>query len=58
MGKLEKKLGEIVEEIGKKEGYMLIMERRVGGVMYAPSAIDITDRVIRRLNALGTKESG
>jgi outer membrane protein len=36
----------IVEEIGKEEGYLLILERRVGGVVYAPNAIDITDRVI------------
>ena len=45
-----------VEEIGKKERYTLIMERKVGGVMYAPSAIDITDKVIRKLNALEQKK--
>ena len=41
---------EIVEEIGKREGYLLILERRVGGVVYAPNAIDITDRVIEAYN--------
>lgn len=56
LGKLENDLKGIVEEIGKKEGYTLIMEKRVGGVMYAPSAIDITDRVIRKLNALNTED--
>lgn len=53
LGKLENKVGNIIEEIGKKEGYTLILERRAGGVIYAPSAIDITDKVIRKLNALG-----
>ncbi|MDL1973294.1 MAG: OmpH family outer membrane protein [Deltaproteobacteria bacterium] len=56
LGKLENDLKGIIEEIGKKEGYTLIMERRVGGVMYAPSTIDITDRVIRKLNALSTED--
>ncbi|MBW2646964.1 MAG: OmpH family outer membrane protein [Deltaproteobacteria bacterium] len=56
LGKLEKNVSVIVEEIGKKEGYTLIMERKVGGVMYAPSAIDITDKVIRKLNALEQKK--
>ncbi|MDY6839124.1 MAG: OmpH family outer membrane protein [Thermodesulfobacteriota bacterium] len=40
----------IVEDIGKREGYLLILERRVGGVVYAPHAIDITDRVIEAYN--------
>ncbi len=56
LGKLEKNVSVIVEEIGKKEGYTLIMERKVGGVMYAPSAIDLTDKVIRKLNALDQKK--
>ena len=40
----------IVDDIGKKEGYLLILEKRVGGVVYNPSAIDITDRVIEEYN--------
>jgi hypothetical protein len=32
------------------------MERRVGGVMYAPNDIDITDRVIRKLNTLAQEK--
>ena len=56
LGELEQKVGELVEEIGKKEGYTLIMERRVGGVMYAPNDIDITDKVIHKLNAIAQKK--
>jgi outer membrane protein len=58
LGELEQKVDKIVEEIGKKEGYTLIMERRVGGVMYAPNDIDITDKVIRKLNTHAQKEEG
>jgi outer membrane protein len=46
---------QIVEEIGKREGYLLILERRVGGVVYAPNAIDITDRVIEAYNEQDAK---
>lgn len=56
LGKLEKKVSTIVEAIGKKDGYTLIMERKIGGVIYAPSTINITDRVIRKLNALGQNQ--
>ena len=56
LGELGQKVGKIVEEIGKKEGYTLIMQRNGGGVMYAPNEIDITDKVIRKLNALSQKE--
>jgi outer membrane protein len=53
---LEKKLIEqlkddvfvLVNEIGKKEGYLLIISKI--GVLYSPSTIDITDQLIKRLN--------
>jgi len=33
----------------------LIIDRRVGGVLYAPNAIDITDKVIEEYNAMDRK---
>jgi outer membrane protein len=39
-----------LENIGKKEGYAMIIEKRAGGVVYAPSSMDITDSVIRIYN--------
>ncbi|MBI5592151.1 MAG: OmpH family outer membrane protein [Deltaproteobacteria bacterium] len=42
---------EVVQDIGKKEGYTLIVEKRTGGVVYAPTSIDITDSVIQIYNA-------
>jgi outer membrane protein len=53
--RIKKDVFQIVEEIGKREGYLLILERRVGGVVYAPNAIDITDKVIEAYNELDAK---
>ncbi len=39
---------EIIDEIGKSGGYLMIMDKR--GVLYSPSTIDITDDVIKRYN--------
>jgi outer membrane protein len=46
---------EVVERIGKRGGYSLIIDRRAGGVVYAPNAIDITDKVIEEYNAVDAK---
>jgi len=46
----------IVEETGKRGGYLLILEKRVGGVLYAPNAIDVTDKIIEEYNAVDTKQ--
>ncbi len=40
----------VVEDLGKKEGYLLILEKRESGVVYNPSTIDITDKVIEKYN--------
>jgi outer membrane protein len=53
---LIKELSTLVEEIGKKEGYLLIINNT--GVMYSPGSIDITDRLIKELNAQHAKKSG
>ncbi len=49
MGELQADTLEIVDEIGKSGGYLMIMDKR--GVLYAPSTVDITDEVIKRYNA-------
>ena len=46
----------LVDEIGKKEGYLLIISRV--GVLYSPNTIDITDKLIKRLNEIYSKKSG
>ena len=48
MNQLKTDINELVQEIGKKEGYLLIINKF--GVLYAPSSIDITDKLIQKLN--------
>jgi outer membrane protein len=47
---LRAKLLGIVEEIGKEQGFTLIMARDTPGVMYTREAIDITDEVVARFD--------
>lgn len=47
---IQKEVLEIIEEMGKKEGFLVIFERREGGVLYSPDTIDITDRLIQQYN--------
>jgi outer membrane protein len=42
---------DIIEKIGKEEGYTLILERNSGGVVYFPASVDITDKVIKAVNS-------
>lgn len=46
----------LVEKIGKKEGYLLIINNF--SVMYAPGSIDITDKLIKQMNDKYAKKSG
>ena len=48
MQQLQSDVTGITQEIGKKDGYLLIMDKR--GVIYAPTSIDLTDKLIQRLN--------
>jgi outer membrane protein len=53
MNELQDDLKNLVEAIGKKEGYLMIINKL--GVLYAPSSIDLTDKVIQQLNAVTAK---
>lgn len=55
ISRIQKEVVELVQEIGKKEGYTLIVEKRTGGVVYAPTSIDITDAVIQVYNTQAPK---
>jgi outer membrane protein len=54
MNELQDDLKNLVETIGKKEGYLMIINKL--GVLYAPNSIDITDKVIQQLNAMTAKK--
>ena len=57
VNQVRKDVTEIVEGIGKQGGYSLIIDRRAGGVVYAPNAIEITDKVIELYNAMDAKRA-
>ena len=53
MQKLQADMTAITQEIGKKGGYLLIIDKR--GVIYAPTSVDLTDKLIQRLNKQSAK---
>lgn len=42
---------DIIEKIGKEDGYTIILERTNSAVLYFPASADITDKVIKALNS-------
>lgn len=53
---IERAIQKIVQKIGKKEAFLLIIGKRQAGVLYAPKQIDITDKVIKRYNVVFAKQ--
>ena len=51
LGTLEK----IVQEYGKTNGYVMIFDARGAGLLYADKAVDLTDPILKALNAEKTK---
>ncbi len=49
LSRMKKQIQDVAAKLGKKGGYLLIIDR--AGVIYAPAALDITDRLIRQFNA-------
>ena len=47
---LVSKLREIVQEIGKEQGFTIILDRATPGLVYTREALDITDQVTARFN--------
>ncbi|MCD4721566.1 MAG: OmpH family outer membrane protein [Desulfobacula sp.] len=50
LNKIQIAVFEIANEIGKEEGYMLILEKKAAGVVYHPGQLDITDQIIKKYN--------
>jgi outer membrane protein len=53
VGPLREKLLGIINDLGKEQGYTLIMERGTPGLVYAKEALDITEQVVQRFNKKG-----
>ena len=47
------KLGEIIDDIGKNQGFTLILRRGAPGFLYTREALDVTDLVIEKYNQKG-----
>jgi outer membrane protein len=47
---LVSKLREIVQAVGKEQGFTVIMDRQTPGLVYSREALDITDQVTARFN--------
>ena len=50
-------LGTVIEKMGSKGDYAIILEKRAGGVLYWNKAIDITDQVIEAYDKLKEGQS-
>ena len=57
VARIQKDVLELVQDLGKKEGYLLVIEKREAGVMYSPESIDISDEVIKLYNDKFTKDT-
>jgi len=43
-------LQKVIEEIGRQDGYTVILEKNESHLLYAPESIDLTPELIRRAN--------
>ena len=50
---LRNKLVKIVEEVGRDEGFSLILHRQSPGIMYSKEALDVTDLIIKKFDKQG-----
>ena len=50
---LRNKLIKIVEEVGRDEGFSLILHRQSPGIMYSKEALDVTDLIIEKFDKRG-----
>lgn len=52
MNQIQKDIFDITNKLGKAKGYLLIIEKKVGGVIYTANQVDITDEVIKEYNSI------
>jgi outer membrane protein len=50
LNEMQKSVFEIANEIGKEEGYLLILEKKTAGIIYHPEQIDMTEKIIKKYN--------
>ncbi|NWH04335.1 OmpH family outer membrane protein [Desulfobacter latus] len=52
INQIQKDVFEITNKLGKSQGYLLIIEKKVAGVIYAADTVDVTDAVIKEYNSI------
>jgi outer membrane protein len=50
---LRNKLIDVVDEVGRDQGFSLILHRQAPGLMYSKEALDVTELIIERFNKKG-----
>ncbi len=50
LNKTQQEVIAIANEIGKAQGFLLILEKKTSGVIYRPDHIDITDQIVKKYN--------
>lgn len=55
LNKIQDDIFQLANELGKAEGYLLILEKKAGGVVYSPDQLDITDKIIKKYNLKASK---
>jgi outer membrane protein len=48
---------QVIDEVGKKEGYTLVLEKTESSILYASEKIDMTDQVIKAYNERYKKQA-
>ena len=56
MNQIQKDVFDIANTLGKAKGYILILEKKVAGVIYVADKLDITDEVIKEYNSIYAKK--
>lgn len=51
--KILEQILKVVQEVGKKEGYTMILEKTESSLVYADDSIDMTDKVIQAFDSQG-----
>jgi outer membrane protein len=54
--KILQELTGVIEKVGKERGYLLIVEKRSGGVIYGDADADVTDEIIKLYDQEKAKE--
>jgi len=50
LNEIQKQVFKIADEIGKKENFVLILEKKASGIVFFPDKSDITDKIIKEYN--------